>query len=201
MMAPEAPGAVAAPEACVAPKLLQLAELAALIDVDERSTMALPCVGDTGTEVLKAFVAVADRHAVAQGLGLGWDVLELTKEAGINTDAMEKTEPLYIALWVVWLQVTARHLPGSSLKYQSLDSFLGAYPQFSGESASELIRLMKTANWMNFLFSKISARKNKGLVLEIIPKFVEGWQVRYITGMFPCPCCNVMGYICEVSLV
>eukprot|EP01035_Chromulina_nebulosa_P018498 gene18498-24215_t len=35
---------------------------------------------------------------------------------------------------------------------------------------------------MSLLFKIIPARKNKGLVIQVIPKLVEGWDVKYITG-------------------
>ena len=35
---------------------------------------------------------------------------------------------------------------------------------------------------MNIFFNYIPAKKNKGLILQVIPRLIEGWKVKYITG-------------------
>eukprot|EP00981_Chlorochromonas_danica_P006836 scaffold1493_cov172-Ochromonas_danica.AAC.14 len=35
---------------------------------------------------------------------------------------------------------------------------------------------------MAILFTLITARKNKGLAMQVVPKIVEGWHVKYVTG-------------------
>lgn len=69
-----------------------------------------------------------------------------------------------------------------NMKYRDVDSFLATYPQFANRS--DLDNLIKTANWMKILFqyNLIVAKKNKGIVLAAVSKFVEGYLVEYITG-------------------
>ena len=35
---------------------------------------------------------------------------------------------------------------------------------------------------MNVLFVLLPARKNKGMAIQVIPKMIEGWYVKYVTG-------------------
>lgn len=35
---------------------------------------------------------------------------------------------------------------------------------------------------MNVFFNYVPAKKNKGLILQVIPRLIEGWKVKYITG-------------------
>jgi hypothetical protein len=49
---------------------------------------------------------------------------------------------------------------------------------------------------MNILFKMITARKNKGLAMQVVPKLIEGWEVKYITGSehsrFTANCVHIM---------
>lgn len=58
------------------------------------------------------------------------------------------------------------------MKYTSLATFMEAYPVFQDRSSSEKEKLFYTANWMHVLFQITTAKKNKGMVMEIVPKFV-----------------------------
>lgn len=69
-----------------------------------------------------------------------------------------------------------------NMKYQSMESFLEVYPAFKGRVSTEQEKLFHTANWMHILFKITTAKKNKGLVMIVIPKFVEGNGVQYVTG-------------------
>ena len=44
------------------------------------------------------------------------------------------------------------------------------------------MKLFATANAMNVFFNYVPAKKNKGLILQVIPRLIEGWKVKYITG-------------------
>jgi hypothetical protein len=71
----------------------------------------------------------------------------------------------------------------ADFKYPTVDSFLAAYPGFfQNESEYEKKYLWLAANWMGILFRMITARKNKGLVLYVVPKLIEGWDAKYVTG-------------------
>ena len=77
-------------------------------------------------------------------------------------------------------QAVARDFPA---KYESLEAFLDAYDEsFSKHLKSEQVKLFQTANWMCAFFNYVPAKKNKGLILQVIPKLVEGSGAKYITG-------------------
>lgn len=87
------------------------------------------------------------------------------------------------ALWVCLLVVLKRYVSDEDLKYKTIDEFYTIYNyQFSNEDHSELDLLWQTANWMYVLFKMITARKNKGLAIQVIPKLIEGWDAKYVTG-------------------
>jgi len=69
-----------------------------------------------------------------------------------------------------------------NMKYKSLEQFQSAYPFFSDRAVLEQEKLYHTANWMHILFQITTAKKNKGMVMEVIPRFVEGNSVQYVTG-------------------
>jgi hypothetical protein len=69
-----------------------------------------------------------------------------------------------------------------NMKYQSLESFLEVYPEFENRPSAEQEKLFFSANWMHILFQITTAKKNKGLVMTVIPKLVEGNGVLYVTG-------------------
>jgi hypothetical protein len=59
---------------------------------------------------------------------------------------------------------------------------MASYPIFADRSDTEKQNLFLTANWMDILFRIIPARKNKGIAMDIIPKFIEGNGANYVTG-------------------
>merc|ERR1719224_417092 len=76
-------------------------------------------------------------------------------------------------------------IPENFLKYPTPSSFLCKYDKFSGSNKYndvELNTLRDVANWMDVLLHIINAKKNKGLILSIVTKCVEGWNASYITG-------------------
>lgn len=44
------------------------------------------------------------------------------------------------------------------------------------------LKLYASATLMNVYFNYVPARKNKGVILQVIPRLLEGWNVKYITG-------------------
>jgi len=53
---------------------------------------------------------------------------------------------------------------------------------FEDFTRTEINLLWQTANWVNIFMKFVPATKYKGLYLEVIPKVVEGWSAKYITG-------------------
>lgn len=107
----------------------------------------------------------------------------VASSAGIDLTQLPKEGPMMIALWVALLTVMRKYYKSEDFKYPTLDSFLEQYDgKFAGETEQEVSNLWQTANWMNILFGLIPARKNKGLVMQVIPKLIEGWEAKYVTG-------------------
>lgn len=89
--------------------------------------------------------------------------------------------PNYVVI-VALLQLLTNLYSSDNMKYTSLEGFLEVYPMFQDRSNSEKDKLFHTANWMHILFQITTAKKNKGMVIDILPKFVEGNGVQYVTG-------------------
>lgn len=88
------------------------------------------------------------------------------------------------ALWVIVLRGIRKYLSDSDLKFPTFDDFM-ASPYgtlFAREDDSEKDHLWNTANWMHILFELLPAKKNKGLAMLVVPRFIEGWHVKYVTG-------------------
>lgn len=132
--------------------------------------------------ILRKFVCTA-RH-VAQHVGMEeeWTVQQIAELAHIELENIHRESALGLTLWISWLQTTAQFTPCTQLKYQCVTDFLVVYVCFVGYQPKQQEQLMHVANWMAYLLSKIPARKNKGFVLQVIPKLVEGWNAKYITG-------------------
>jgi hypothetical protein len=132
---------------------------------------------------VQSFTSTAERLAKSRGVYDEFDIYSIAAEAGIEIRDLPKEGILIQAIWVSFLSVLRAHLPKSELKYQSLPAFLETYNgQFDDCSPAEMQNLMDTANWMNILFRFIPAKKNKGLAIAIIPKLIEGWLTKYVTG-------------------
>jgi len=113
----------------------------------------------------------------------GWSLQAVAAAAEIDLNNIPKEGVLIQALWVAFLNTVKQKVPLSSLKYPTLESFRDAYGSyFANYQDGALLNLWQTANWMNELFRHIPARKNKGLAMAIVPKVVEGWYAKYITG-------------------
>lgn len=102
---------------------------------------------------------------------------------GLDVSSLHKEGTLLYALWVVILNCLQKYITVADYKYPTIEAFLEAYPgQFQNESEYEKKYLWLSANWMCILFRMITARKNKGLVLQVVPKLIEGWDAKYVTG-------------------
>lgn len=64
----------------------------------------------------------------------------------------------------------------------NMESFLRAYPDFRDRSALEQEKLRLSANWMDLTLCCVPPRNNKTFILNIIPRIVEGRNVKYVTG-------------------
>lgn len=133
-------------------------------------------------KILRTFVGAALARAHSTGVtDEDWKIANVARDGGVEISNVNKN--LYTALWIEFLDVMRDSIPENFLKYHSLDEFVAAYPMvFSNCSDDEKLNLMNNANWMNILFKMEKAKKNKGLVMEVIPRLVEGPTARYVTG-------------------
>jgi hypothetical protein len=97
--------------------------------------------------------------------------------AHISKDCGKNSPFCFVVLHLIY-----NVIPHSFLKYQDINSFLSAYPNFGYYDERDVKTLCRVANWMIILFNLIPAKKNKGLILAAVTKFVEGPGVNYITG-------------------
>ncbi len=63
-----------------------------------------------------------------------------------------------------------------------MEAFLAVYSDLKDRSATEREKLRLTANWMDLAFHTMTPKNNKTFVLNLIPRIVEGRNVRYVTG-------------------
>lgn len=94
----------------------------------------------------------------------------------------EVTPSITHAVVAVVLYLLSNILSNDNVKYRTQEDMLAIYPQFEDRTPTEKQNLFLTANWMHVLFRIIPARKNKGIAMDIIPKFVEGNGAHYVTG-------------------
>lgn len=128
-------------------------------------------------------------HAKRHGIDPNDDEYTVDRiSSDINLSLYElPKEGIFIqAAWVLYLSVMRNYLNNAALKtykYSSLSDFHKAYNDiYTDVDIQEQEYLWHTANWMAILFSLIPARKNKGLAMQIVPKLVEGWHTKYVTG-------------------
>lgn len=152
--------------------------------VDDVSViMADPIFSEEEKDLIKRFSDETKRRIEVSGFHSDMNLFDIAEAIDLDISALHKEGPVMYALWVVMLSVLKRHYKLEDLKYPSLDSFLETYSgYFDREPEDEKERLWHTANWMSILFTLITPRKNKGLAMQVIPKLVEGWNTKYVTG-------------------
>lgn len=103
--------------------------------------------------------------------------------AGIDLYSYPKEGVMMHALWVIFFSHLKSQIPRAVLKYPTVTSFLTTYhAKFDEYNSDDQNVLCDIANWMNEMFKYLPARKNKGLAIQMIPKLVEGWHAKYVTG-------------------
>jgi hypothetical protein len=126
------------------------------------------------------------------------DFFNIAVSIKLDLNYLNKEGRLMYTLWVILLGAM-RSTYSNEYKYPTMQSFLTAYPEFAVEDDSERNNLWQSANWMAILFTMITARKNKGLVMQVIPKLIEGWEAKYVTGSGQTKCTARRVHIFEVE--
>jgi hypothetical protein len=142
-----------------------------------------PYLSPEDKEWVVKFTDAVEEIVKTTGVHSDLNLFVVADSIGLDLSVLHKEGTLMYALWVALLYVLKNHLTMEDFKYQTCEEFLEAYDgRFSSESDKEKNYLFQTANWMHLLFKMITARKNKGLALQVIPKVVEGFDVKYVTG-------------------
>lgn len=133
--------------------------------------------------VVSIFRAAAERHAAVTNMKNDWSIYHICQTADLDLSPFPKEGCVIQAVWIAFLSVMKMRTAVSALKYPTVEMFQTAYGGcFDHYSAKEISNLWETANWMSELFKFIPAKKNKGLALAIVPKLIEGWFMKYVTG-------------------
>ena len=133
--------------------------------------------------LVNEFAVAADAIAKKSGIYEDFNIYSIAMVAKLNIIDFPKEGVLIQAIWVKFLSVLRDNMPITDLKYATEKDFLRNYHNcFEDCSPSEIRNLWETANWMNILFRFIPAKKNKGMAIAIVPKLVEGWFAKYVTG-------------------
>lgn len=118
--------------------------------------------------------------------GSNWknlSLFQLCESSGIDLSSLAKEGAMLCALWVIILRGIKNYITDEQFKYPTMNDFLEHFQEFfPHDEESELQNLWKTANWMHILFEMMPAKKNKGLAMLVVPRFVESWTVKYVTG-------------------
>lgn len=142
-----------------------------------------PTLSPLDRQWVVSFQAAVDEILAKRGFSPDLSLFTVASTIGLDVSNLHKEGTLLYALWVVILNSLQKYVTPADMKYPSIESFLEAYPGwFTNDSDYEKRYLWLSANWMNILFRMITARKNKGLVLQVVPKLIEGWDAKYVTG-------------------
>lgn len=137
--------------------------------------------------------------AAAKGeIERGVNIVDFLAVKNMELNVLIETGNLVIVMFMEFFKYleNVEKLPD---KYSSVEEFLRVYEHFSDHNAVEQETLMRTANWVNIILKYIPAKKNKGLIICIVPKYIEGLQTRYVTGSGQTHATNDRVHIYEVE--
>ena len=126
-----------------------------------------------GTE--KTPIQVLKNGNVSSLYSLFTDVLADLK---LSKKSLKKGENAVInVLYICILDLLKTKLEPEDFKYHTRFEFMLTYGEvFHEETDKEKYLLWQSANWMNILFKLCRAKTNLGLTIEVISKFLEGWD-------------------------
>ena len=107
-------------------------------------------------------------------------MLSLFKRCSCKIEkTLKKDGELITALYICILDMLKAKLGVDDFKYPKMSDFMSVKvyaDNFVGASNKEKERLWHSANWMHIFFKIVSANRNKGLSIQVISKFLEGWD-------------------------
>lgn len=126
------------------------------------------------------------------------NIVDFLNEHEIELNVLTERGQLVIVMFMEFFNYL-EHVEHVSPKYDDLEYFLSKYEKFREYSQTTQEILMATANWISIILKFIPAKKNKGLIICVVPKYVEGLQTRYVTGSGQTHATNDRVYIYEVE--
>lgn len=146
-----------------------------------------PSFSKTESELLSRFAQAATTLAERTDVTNTdvWNLSTISTKADVLISRFSKESPVKIALWVIFYSLTKAYFPDSNrFKYPNVEAFLTKYSggRFDDFDIETQEILKNEANWFNIVFDLLPARKNKGLCMAVVPRIVEGWSARYVTG-------------------
>jgi len=96
----------------------------------------------------------------------------------------KRSEKLIWAIYVWILHLLKLYLRPEDFKYTSMyGDYREVYSdKFDSQTEEEQTKLFHTANWMVIFFQLVPPMHNKIMAINVVPKFLEGWEVKYTTG-------------------
>ena len=150
---------------------------------------------------LKNFVDSAKemvQNAIVSNNYESWNFDAVLHAAEIAKNNWDKGSLMNVALWILFFAITGEYYPTEQFKYQNVQAFLKAYEgRFDGMEPEEQEMLKNEANWFNVVSTLLPPSKNKGLTMQVVPRLVEGWQAKYVTGSGQTEATNRRVYIFE----
>lgn len=146
-------------------------------------------------DILDIFI---ERMAIAAQKDTSVNIVDFLQDKNIELNILTEKGALVIVMFMEFFKFL-EHVENFPKKYNTLEQFLNKYERFREQSPSNQSVLMTTANWVSVILKFIPAKKNKGLIICIVPKYVEGLQTRYVTGSGQTSATNDRVHIYEVE--
>jgi len=144
------------------------------------------CDKSLAQPIIKKFINAAEEIVKSSNVANNyetWNMDAVLIAAGIAKVSWTKESYMSVALWVLFFAITGENYPTAQLKYQNVKSFLEAYEGFFNDmEPMEQETLKNEANWFKLVSVLLPPNKNKGLSIQIVPRLVEGWYAKYVTG-------------------
>lgn len=148
-------------------------------------------------DILEAFIAQLS-VATANNQPGSVNIVDFLTEKEIELNVLTDQGQLVIAMFMEFFRYL-ENVEKVQPKYDDLTKFCNKYERFREYSKSSQELLMTTANWIAKILQYIPAKKNKGLIICVVPKYVEGLQTRYVTGSGQTHATNDRVHIYEIE--
>ena len=143
------------------------------------------CFSEENGEKVRLFA----KRVFEEGKGLDQPIIRNLQEVegiimslvGVNVRKLGKTSELRVGFVTAYFSVLLQLFPSSRYTPQEFER---RYPEVvEGESKEERERLRGCCDMFCYFMDRgVAMRGNKGLVMKVVPRLVEGKAARYVTG-------------------